>query len=260
MRIPNNKQVIRQSDVVYKLQDTVKSIVDATAIHLITFIRIKQAIFWSLVFPIFLYVIFGNIWGKSSTDYLPFLLTGILGMTTTSEGLLAVGAIIKQYYLNGTVKYLKKLPINIVFYFSGIIFCRFILLGMLIATLIVISFFVFSLVLSFSDFFGIFLGILLGIWIFSFFGLCISFTNIKSLYSGQGIAKLLYFMMLFASDAFYRVSEFNSTIGKIGDMLPLNAVLAVLRGESVSAYILLLWVFIPVVVFYLLFKRVKFSR
>ena len=43
------------------------------------FLRIKQAVFFTVAFPIFLFVIFGSIWGQQHDEYVSFLLSGIIG-------------------------------------------------------------------------------------------------------------------------------------------------------------------------------------
>ena len=74
--------------------------------QLLIYLRIKQAVFFSIAFPVFLFVIFGNIWGVNE-GYIPFLLSGIIGMTIASDGLFAVGPVIREYYTNGLIKYFR---------------------------------------------------------------------------------------------------------------------------------------------------------
>lgn len=221
------------------------------------YLRIKQAVFFSMAFPVFLFVIFGNIWGINE-GYIPFILSGIIGMTIASDGLFAVGPVIREYYTNGLIKYFRKLPFNILLHFVGLIISRIISLIFTIGTLCIVSYFVFGY-LPTSNFINYILGAILGLTIFSFIGLTLSFSGIKG-GTDKGLSNLIYFLILFTSMAFYPIKSFNKVIGTIGDYLPLNPILNILRNENVNYYISLFWLITPMIVFYLIFNRIKFSR
>ena len=212
--------------------------------QLLIYLRIKQAVFFSIAFPVFLFVIFGNIWGVNE-GYIPFLLSGIIGMTIASDGLFAVGPVIREYYTNGLIKYFRKLPFNILLHFAGLIISRIISLIFTIGILCIISYFVFGFLPSFNNFTHYIVGAILGLTIFSFIGLILSFSGIKG-GADKGLSNLIYFIILF--------------IGTIGDYLPLNPILNILRDEAVNYYVLLFWLIAPIIVFYIIFNRIKFNR
>ena len=226
--------------------------------QLLIYLRIKQAVFFSIAFPVFLFVIFGNIWGVNE-GYIPFLLSGIIGMTIASDGLFAVGPVIREYYTNGLIKYFRKLPFNILLHFAGLIISRIISLIFTIGILCIISYFVFGFLPSFNNFTHSIVGAILGLTIFSFIGLILSFSGIKG-GADKGLSNLIYFIILFTSMAFYPIKSFNKVIGTIGDYLPLNPILNILRDEAVNYYVLLFWLIAPIIVFYIIFNRIKFNR
>lgn len=226
--------------------------------QLLIYLRIKQAVFFSIAFPVFLFLIFGNIWGANQ-DYIPFLLSGIIGMTISSDGLFAIGPVVKEYYSNGLIKYFRKLPFNILLHFSGLIISRIISLVFTIFLLCAVSYFVFGFKVSVTDFRNYILGTAIGLTVFSFIGLSLSFSGIKG-GSDKGLTNLIYFAILFTSVAFYPIKSFNSLIGSIGDYLPLNPILNILRKEDVNYFTLIIWLLIPPIVFYLFFYKIKFNR
>ncbi|MDL1913117.1 MAG: ABC transporter permease [Bergeyella sp.] len=226
--------------------------------QILIYLRIRQAVFFSLVFPVFLFIIFGNIWG-ASPDYIPFLLSGIIGMSIASEGLFAIGTVIREYYTNGLIKYFRKLPFNILLHFAGLIVSRIMSLLFTLLILCIISYLFFGSKPSANDFIHYTIGTIIGLSIFSFIGLCLSFSGIKG-GADKGLSNLIYFIMLFTSMAFYPVKSFNKTIGTIGDYLPLNPVLNILRNEAVNYPVLLFWLLFPMFIFYMIFGRIKFSR
>ncbi|MFN8407020.1 MAG: hypothetical protein U0X71_06010 [Sphingobacteriaceae bacterium] len=42
-------------------------------------------------------------WGTDNPDYIPFILSGIIGMTIASDGLFAIGPVVKEYYASGLI-------------------------------------------------------------------------------------------------------------------------------------------------------------
>jgi len=229
-------------------------------VHFLNFIRNKGALFWALTFPTFTYIVFYTVFsGFNNDNYAFFLLSGILGMTLTADGLLGVGVIIKQSYLNGTIRLLKKMPINIIIYFVGLIINRFLIIVFLMGILFIALFFIASDDFALVKLPSIFIGIFAGLWIFSFLGLCLSFMNIDS-QSEKGVSNMAYFFILFTSNSFYQLSMFNEKVSRLGDFLPLNSILHLLRSEPFDPYVLIFWVMAPVLVFYYLFSKVQYSR
>lgn len=226
--------------------------------QLLIYIRIKQAVFFSIAFPVFLVIIFGNIWGANE-GYIPFLLSGIIGMTIASDGLFAVGPVIKEYYANGLIKYFRKLPFNILLHFAGLIISRIMSLIFTILILCIITYLVFGYRVSIKEFLYYIMGAIVGLTVFSFIGLSLSFSGIKG-GADKGLSNLIYFIILFTSVAFYPVKSFNKVIGMIGDYLPLNPILSILRNEEANYIILLFWLIFPIIIFYIIFYKIKFSR
>ncbi len=222
------------------------------------FLRIKQAVFFIVAFPIFLFVIFGSIWGAGNEGYVSFLLSGVIGMTIASDGLFAIGPVIRDYYANGLIKYLRKLPFNILLHFMGLVISRVISLVFIVLLLCLTAYMMFGYLVTPVELLYYIIGVFIGLLVFSFIGLVFSFSGIRQ-GADKGAINFIYFIILFTSNAFYPVGEFNKLIGYVGNILPLNHVLSILRGEGVS-YILAIWIFVPMVLFVFLFKNVKFSR
>lgn len=229
-------------------------------IQLLNFIRIKQAVFWSIVFPPFLFVVFSSLFSINDPSYVSFILVGIIGMIITSDGLFSVGSIIKQYYNNGTIRILRKMPINIVVYFSGILVSRLVIVWFSILIIYLCAFLLFSYLPTPSQLYRVFLACLIGIWTFSFIGLCFNFINIKLLSNEKSAINMVYFLLIFTSNAFYPVDMLNSKISTFANYLPLNPIYAIMRSESFSVIIILLWGIIPTILFYTFYKRLTITR
>lgn len=179
-------------------------------------------------------------------------------MTIASDGLFAIGPVIKEYYSNGLIKYLRKLPFNILLHFIGLIISRIISLIFIVLLLCVAAYLMFGYIVTSLEILNFIIGVFVGLFVFSFLGLVVAFSGIKQ-GADKGIINLIYFVILFTSNAFYPVGEFNKLIGYIGNILPLNQILSILRGDGVN-YLLGIWTLIPMLLFAFLFKKVKFKR
>lgn len=236
----------------------IKILGQSTYYQFLMFLRIKQAVFFSLIFPLFLFLVFGSLWGTDNPDYIPFILSGIIGMTIASDGLFAIGPVVKEYYASGLIKYLRKLPFNILWHFTGLILSRIISLVFIISLLCLLARFIFDYTVTSTQVVNLVLGTFIGLFLFSFMGLVVTFSGIKH-NTSTGLINLVYFVMLFTSKAFYTIGDYNSIINLIGNILPLNAILNILRGEGFHASILA-WLLFSMAIFYYLFNRIKFSR
>lgn len=225
--------------------------------NLCLFFRIKQVLFFALIFPIFLFVLFISIWGTDNPLYINFILTGVLGMTLMNEGLFTIGPTLRDYKTTNFIQYLQRMPNAVMPYFVGLIISRVLVMLLVTSIMLIVSIF-WNAELSWIFISRIFIFIILGMFIFSFIGLILAFTSLKSSV-GRNLTNLVQVLILFISDTFYPASQINPVIGFIGNLLPLNPVLMYARG-GVFTVALFFWLIIPPVVFYLLFKKTKHDR
>lgn len=236
-----------------------KALLSTIWYQLVIFFRLKEALFFIWMFPILLFAVFGSLWSWGNSGYIPFLLTGVLGLVITNEGFYAVGAVVKDYYASGLIRYLGKLPTSIIVFFIGYMVSRFISLIIIALLLSLLSFFVFNYCVSFGEFAHVVAGALVGVVTLGSIGLCISFSGVKRA-GTNAIMSILGYFMLFTSDAFYPVSEINEKMAMLGDCMPLNGILRLMRMEQTTWWVLLLYFAVSMVVFVLLFRKHQYSR
>jgi len=236
-----------------------KVLISSTYYQLLSSMRIKQAIFFTLIFPAFLFLIFSSIWGINNKDYCLFLLTGICAMTIASEGLFAIGGVIKQYYASGVMKFIKVVPYNIITHIVSLVISRMIYILLSFLILFLLSGIFFGTTLDASQYLSILTGLILGLTEFSFLGLLISFTNMKA-ESEKGLVNIIYFGLIFFSDTFYPMTEINPVFEDIVDFSPITPLLKVLRGDCDYSPYLGLWIIVFLIAFYFFFKRFQVKR
>ncbi|GAA3920046.1 ABC transporter permease [Hymenobacter algoricola] len=231
--------------------------------QLLMSLRMKQALFFTLAFPMFLFVLFGNLWGQGNPEYVPFILTGILGMNVATEGIFAIGPALKDYYSSGVLRYFKKLPFNILTHFFGLITSQLIMMLMSTVLLLLTAALLFGMELTPALLARVVLGVSAGIVVFGFIGLSVAFLNVKKS-SGPvqkgGLGNVVYYVLVFLSDAFYPLGDMNVVLRYVTKYSPMNPVLNIMRGEPVAWLPLVAWTVIGMSLFVVQFRRFTSTR
>lgn len=228
-------------------------------IQTLSHIRIKEAFFFGFVFPIFIFVLFGNIWGGAEKyDYAKFLLSGVIAMTITSDSIFSIGPVIRAYRSNNIIKFLKNLPISILYHFMGFFLSKIIVMVIAIVLLCLTSIIFFNTRILMADIFLYTSGIFLGTIMFAFLSLNVSlYSNPEG---GRGVLSFVFFIMLFLSGAFYPIEFIPSVIRPISYALPLTHLTFFLRGDFFYFWIIILWIILLGGLFSYLFYKSSINR
>jgi len=232
---------------------------NATYLQVLMAIRVRVAIFFSLVFPSFLFVLFGNIWGIGEPDYYPFILTGIMGITMASDGLISIGNVVKSFFEHHLIKYFRNLPFNSMLHFLGLFFAKASILLFSFTLLCLFAFALFGHPTTLEEYFRYASGVFLGLTMFAFLGLCIAFFT-KTSSDQMAVANIVYFIMMFTTDSFYAISELNPFFKFWVKTQPMTYVLNYLRGDYSQLIYIFLWIALFGGIFYLLFTKSSISR
>ncbi|MEL6134200.1 MAG: ABC transporter permease [Bacteroidota bacterium] len=225
----------------------------------VQYIRIKEAFFFVLVFPIFLFVVFSNLWGALTADYIPRLLTGVIAMSVASDGLFSIGYIAKSSIGTGLIKILNKRPEKVLAHYGGIALSHIFMLTLVSLVLHVVAFIFFNIEITLSGLLYTELGIIAGITLFAMMGLVITFIDPRP-EAGRGWPNFVQFTLLFSSEAFYSVEALNETLFQFANLLPFNHILYLMRGEDPNWWILAGWMGASTAAFFILFNRFQVKR
>lgn len=201
-------------------------------------LRNKEASFFTLVFPVFLFVLFGAIWGRSGS-YLQMLLPGVIGISIASDALFSVGPVIRRYAENGVLKFLRSLPPRTLAHFGGTVANRVLLMSVSVFLLCGVAALGFDVAITGPMIVTDLLGVVVGGWAFSAIGLTAAFASDSV--SPRGLLNLLYLPMLFVSGAFYPISILPDSLQTIAYLLPLTHLVEFLKGQSAYGYLLVGW-------------------
>lgn len=226
--------------------------------RIVEYLHVKQAIFFSVVFPVFLFVIMTSLWSKVTANYSDFILSGVIGMTIASEGIFSIGQSTKRFYMTGMIKYIRKMPFSVFFYMMSIVVAKIITLIFIISLMFAIGILFFGCTISSVIIFNTISGLFIGLTLFSFIGLVLYFINIR-IESEKSIVNIVYLLTIFVSDVFYSVGDISSVIHTIGNILPLNNVLNIIRN-GIYHWSLIPWIIVPMAAFIILIKKIETKR
>lgn len=226
--------------------------------RIVEYLHVKQAIFFSIIFPIFLFVVMASLWGDTNMYYSNFILSGVIGMTIASEGIFSIGQSTKRFYMTGMIKYIRKMPFSVLFYMASIVVAKIINLIFIIALMYAVGIVFFNCTLTPADITNAMCGLLIGLTMFSFIGLVLYFINIR-IESEKSLVHIIYLLIIFVSNVFYSVGDLSPTINMLGNFLPLNSILDIIRNGEYN-WSILPWIVIPMVIFMVLIKRIETKR
>jgi ABC-2 type transport system permease protein len=166
------------------------------------FFRAKQAVFFTVFFPIFLLVLFIAVWGRIE-GYKYFILPGIIGMVILTNAFHSLGLVVGYYRWSGYFRRLRTTPVRIWFYLIGVVINRTIIMLLISAILLIIGIFAFKIPVN-GNVFLFFFALLTGILTFNVIALpVVSLSSSEE--KGTMITNFVSYPMLFLSSAFYPI-------------------------------------------------------
>lgn len=221
-------------------------------------LRVKKALFFSFIFPLFLFVLFAAVMGNGSEYYAKFLLTGIIVITVASDALFSIGKVIATYYLSGEIRFYKTLPYGFYKVLLAIIVSRLLVLLAAIALLLLIAWIFFKVPFTVTEVVNYGLAIVGGTLLFSLIGLALASIT-KENASDSGLVNLVFYGMMFLSDTFYEFSSLSPVTAFVAKVNPFTPVLSFARGTP--DYLSLgIWILVMAVIVLASYRNIKLDR
>lgn len=236
-----------------------KTFLIAIYYQLLTFLRIKVAVFFSFIFPVLIYVIFTLIWGNGTSGYAWFLLTGVVSMTVVSDALFSIGQVVTEYEQSGEIRFFKVIPYSFAKLIWALLISRLLLILASAVLVVAVGCGFFSLTLTGEKIGFLALGLAGGFMLFSFLGVLLALVT-RNRMINVAVTNLVFFVLLFLSDTFYPMTELNPALGKWVSWLPIAPVLALSRGEGSALLPVGLWIVGLAMVFALVWRKKKAER
>lgn len=236
-----------------------EAILIGTYYQILNFLRVRKALFFSFIFPIFLYVVFVFVWGNDSVTYTKFICTGIVAIIVASNAIMAIGRIIVQYNRNGMVRILKTIPGGYLTHMSSLVLSRILLITCATIVLIAVSFVISHTIFSFKDLLLLEIGICIGVYLFTLLGQIIA-EFLEDKHSEGSILNGLFYVIIFLSDCFYPITEMNPAFAMIVSINPMTPILRIMRGEGNWLYVLITEIIILQLSVYMISKKTTQKR
>jgi ABC-2 type transport system permease protein len=203
-----------------------------TLMHL----RNRSTLFWNLAFPIFLLVIYSQIFGSTDvagTGFMTWVVPGLVVFNILTFGLLSSGTMMVNMRERGVLRRLQASPIP-----AGQLVGSYLLVNVLIAllqTMIILSFaaLVFRTPLTLTGILWAFPMIVLGILTFVALGQVIS-GMAATVGVAVAIGQILNFSQMFITDMIMPTSFMPEWIQKIAPYLPAYAMVRLVRPALVD--------------------------
>ncbi len=201
------------------------------------YLREPQAAGWTFAFPIFILLLFMFIWGKIP-GYISFIAPGLVGVSVASASFYGLGLVLVVYRQYGYLKRIRITPLPPIFYITGMLLSRLIVMMMSTLALVVLAVAFFNL--DSKNLWLFFLTTVFGAVTFAFLGLLIA-SLCKTVDSASAVTHMVFFPMIFLSNAFIPSRFFPEFLKKVSLCFPLthfielqrSALTGFQQGESI---------------------------
>lgn len=238
-----------------------KALFLGTYYQILNLLRVKKAVFFSFIFPAFLFVLFSFLWGNDNLFYSKFILTGVIALTIASDAIFSIGAVISGYYTSNQIKFLKVLPQNILFHLFALVLSRLILIYVATIFLLLIGVILFGIKFSIDDYCMIFLSVILGTILFSFIGMFLAGLA-KENSQNSSITNMCFYAMLFLSNTFYSITNIYPNLSKLSYLNPFNVVLDLMRENDIihTLFFSFIWIFVLFIIVTYQYNKLQIKR
>ncbi|MBQ9470864.1 MAG: ABC transporter permease [Bacteroidales bacterium] len=223
-----------------------KAIAIGTYYETLTFLRVKKAVFFTFIFPCFIYILFSMIWGNGEPEYCQFLLTGTAMMVTASDAIFSIGSIVVGYFHGGMSKFLKSIPNGFIVHMTSMILSRLLIIAVAVLLVPIVAAIKDGYQPSVENILLLLAGALLNAIIFSLISI-VAAAFAKETSSYTSILNIVLYASLFVSDTFYPLSELNPKLGAVAQLNPISPSISLARTGQFS-FIAIGWILLCIII------------
>lgn len=205
--------------------------------YILIFSRSRTALFWSLLFPVFLLIGFGYIFGGNDPQRLAYLIPGILTITIISSTFFGTAMTMVSQRELGVLRRYRATPVSalVVVAAHAVLSCVSLSLSFIIQ--LIVARLVFDLRIS-GSLLSLIVVAAMSFFAFAPLGLIVG-SVAKDMKTAPAITNLLFFPMMFLSGAAFPFFMLPSWLQSIGKMLPATYVVeslvgVIAHGDSLS--------------------------
>lgn len=213
------------------------------------YVRSKDGLFWTLLFPVFFIILFGLIYGDTNWNgirAIDYILPGIVVMALMVTGIMYTAQAFVEDRSKGIYRRLSLTPLSKHVILGAQLANRYLLIVAQAALLLVAGYFLFNTNIIGNMFFFI---IVLSLGALCFLSIGFALTAfIRSSSSANAITMIVFFMLMFLGGVFFPVDIMPGLISHIANALPSTHLGDALRGVIIQGQSLAdVWVNLAVV-------------
>ncbi len=179
------------------------------------FLRTGIAVFFTFIFPFFLLILFGSIWGKR---FIPYLVPMLIAMVSSSSAIYSIGTILPIYRESGILKRITVSPLKGWTYIYGLVSARFLIALFQSLLIIIIAKLFYNFEIK-GDVFSLLLFLLIGILSTLSIGGFIAGIS-KNSESATSISNFTFTPLMFLSGAFVPMFILPKFFQKLAQISP----------------------------------------
>ena len=199
-------------------------------------IRNKQAIYFSLVFPVITMVVLKLVLGSTTLanglNYIDFVIPGLVTMSVMQMSIFAIAFVVAQHKEKGVIKRLFATPIRAYDYLAAQVFARVVVSVIQVLLLVAVAILIMSFVMKGSFASLIALGTL-GSLVFLSLGFIVSGLS-KTVETVPAIANLIIFPMILFGNIFFPIDKSPQWVKTFSEYLPIRYLVDSFRDTMIK--------------------------
>lgn len=204
-------------------------VLSQTRFSLLSLSRDKQAVIFTIVFPIVLYVLFSSIFGGDSTTEVPgagrlelnaYYAAGMIAYALTGAAFTSLAITLTTYRENGLLKRYRGTPVPSWTFITSLILRSLVLVALMVVALGLVAHFAYDVDFGGGAIGGLIVYLVLGTFTFCCLGVALT-TITSSTEAASAIAPFSIVILSFISGVFIPVSELPDWLVEIGKVFPL---------------------------------------
>ena len=195
------------------------------------FLRDRYILFWNTVFPVFLLLIFGAVFGAMRVDgqpYMAWALPGMVVLNLMAFGLIRSSATMVEMRQQGVLRQLRATPVPALHLVASYIVVDMLLCLAQSAMLVLVAVVVYKVPLTVQGAVRALPMVLTGTLTFVALGQLLS-SVLTSISSAIGVGQVLHYSLMFVSDLFMPQQSLPNWLQHVAAYLPAYAVVQVMR-------------------------------
>jgi ABC-2 type transport system permease protein len=181
-------------------------------------------------------------------------MTGIIIMTTASDGINSIGTVIKEYYRSGMIKFFKAITYSFSMNVVALLVSRVVIVILSAIPVIILAMMMGQLSFTTGELFFILSGIIVALVIFALIGVIAT-----ELLPKAPLSNIIFYAVIFLSNTFYPLTDFKPAFETIVSFNPITPALNLARGDFQFVPVMI-WVGVLMIIQVIVYVNSKVKR